>query len=70
MEKLVLVVRSPSISAGTINNTSFLRVWRSPSLVTGIQSTSQNQVFGQTRARVPASIIRDFNVTFQTRHHP
>lgn len=47
-------------------NTSFLRVGISPSLVTGIQSTSQNQVFGQnagTRAGVNQS--RDFSVVAQ-----
>ncbi|GAC1701112.1 MAG: hypothetical protein NVS9B4_03840 [Candidatus Acidiferrum sp.] len=47
-------------------NNSFLRVGVSPSLVTGIESTSQNQVFGQnagTRAGVNQS--RDFNFTFQ-----
>ncbi len=47
-------------------NTSFLRVGVSPSLVTGIQSTSQNQVFGQnagTRAGVNQS--RDFSVVAQ-----
>jgi hypothetical protein len=47
-------------------NSSFLRVGISPSLVTGIQSTSQNQVFGQnagTRAGVNQS--RDFSVVAQ-----
>lgn len=47
-------------------NNSFLRVGVSPSLVTGLPSTSQNQVFGQnagTRAGYNQS--RDFNVTFQ-----
>jgi hypothetical protein len=47
-------------------NSSFLRVNVSPSLVTGIQSTSQNQVFGQnagTRAGVNQS--RDFSVVAQ-----
>ncbi len=47
-------------------NSSFLRVSVSPSLVTGIQSTSQNQVFGQnagTRAGVNQS--RDFSVVAQ-----
>jgi Carboxypeptidase regulatory-like domain/TonB dependent receptor len=48
------------------NNTSFLRVGVSPSLVTGIESTSQNQVFGQdagTRAGV--NQYRDVSATFQ-----
>jgi hypothetical protein len=48
------------------HNTSFLRVGVSPSLVTGIQSTSQNQVFGQNAgSRVGVNQSRDFNVTFQ-----
>jgi hypothetical protein len=48
------------------HNTSFLRVGVSPSLVTGIQSTSQNQVFGQNAgSRVGLNQSRDFNVTFQ-----
>jgi hypothetical protein len=47
-------------------NTSFLRVGVSPSEVTGIQSTSQNQVFGQNSgSRVGESHYRDFNLTFQ-----
>jgi Carboxypeptidase regulatory-like domain/TonB dependent receptor len=47
-------------------NTSFLRVGVSPSLVTGIQSTSQNQVFGQNAgSRTGLNQSRDFNVTFQ-----
>jgi Carboxypeptidase regulatory-like domain/TonB dependent receptor len=47
-------------------NTSFLRVGVSPSEVTGIQSTSQNQVFGQNSgSRVGESHYRDVNVTFQ-----
>lgn len=48
------------------HNNSFVRVGVSPSLVTGLPSTSQNQVFGQnagTRAGYNQS--RDFNVTFQ-----
>jgi Carboxypeptidase regulatory-like domain/TonB dependent receptor len=48
------------------NNHSFLRVGVSPSLVTGLPSTSQNQVFGQnsgTRAGYNQS--RDLNITFQ-----
>jgi hypothetical protein len=48
------------------HNTSFLRVGVSPSLVTGIQSTSQNQVFGQNAgSRTGVNQSRDFNVTFQ-----
>ena len=48
------------------NNHSFLRVGVSPSLVTGIQSTSQNQVFGQNAgSRVGLNQVRDFNITFQ-----
>src|SRR5208337_4108054 len=48
------------------HNTSFLRVGVSPSLVTGIQSTSQNQVFGQNAgSRTGINQSRDFNVTFQ-----
>jgi hypothetical protein len=48
------------------HNNSFLRVGISPSLVTGLASTSQNQVFGQnsgTRAGVNQS--RDLSFTFQ-----
>src|SRR5713226_6115775 len=47
-------------------NNSFLRVGISPSLVTGLPSTSQNQVFGQnsgTRAGLNQS--RDLSFTFQ-----
>ncbi len=47
-------------------NASFLRVGVSPSLVTGLPSTSQNQVFGQnagTRAGLNQS--RDLSFTFQ-----
>ncbi len=47
-------------------NKSFLRVGVSPSLVTGLPSTSQNQVFGQnsgTRAGLNQS--RDLSFTFQ-----
>jgi len=48
------------------NNHSFLRVGVSPSLVSGIQSTSQNQVFGQNAGtRVGLNQVRDLNVTFQ-----
>jgi hypothetical protein len=47
-------------------NTSFLRVGVSPSEVTGIESTSQNQVFGQNAgSRTGETHYRDFNVTFQ-----
>lgn len=47
-------------------NTSFIRVGVSPSLVTGIQSTSQNQVLGQNAgSRTGLNQSRDFNVTFQ-----
>ena len=47
-------------------NTSFIRVGVSPSEVTGIQSTSQNQVFGQNAgSRVGESHYRDLNATFQ-----
>ncbi len=47
-------------------NSSFIRVGVSPSNVTGIQSTSQNQVFGQNAgSRVGASHYRDVNATFQ-----
>ena len=48
------------------HNTSFLRIGVSPSEVTGIQSTSQNQVFGQNSgSRVGESHYRDVNATFQ-----
>lgn len=47
-------------------NTSFLRVGVSPSLVTGIESTSQNQVFGQNAGtRAGISQYRDLSATFQ-----
>ncbi len=47
-------------------NNSFLRVGVSPSLVTGIESTSQNQVFGQNAgSRTGLNQSRDFNGTFQ-----
>jgi hypothetical protein len=47
-------------------NTSFIRVGVSPSNVTGIQSTSQNQTFGQNAGtRVGSSHYRDVNATFQ-----
>jgi Carboxypeptidase regulatory-like domain/TonB dependent receptor-like, beta-barrel len=47
-------------------NTSFLRVGVSPSEITGIESTSQNQVFGQNAgSRVGESHYRDINATFE-----
>jgi Carboxypeptidase regulatory-like domain/TonB dependent receptor len=47
-------------------NSSFLRVGVSPSLVTGLPSTSQNQVFGQNSGtRAGLSQTRDLNFTFQ-----
>ena len=47
-------------------NNSFLRVGVSPSLVTGLPSTSQNQVFGQNSgSRAGYNQSRDFNFTFQ-----
>jgi hypothetical protein len=48
------------------HNSSFLRVGVSPSEVTGLQSTSQNQVLGQNSAsRVGESHYRDVNATFE-----
>ena len=48
------------------NNTSFLRVGVSPSLVTGQPSTSQNQVFGENAGnRTGLTQVRDLNITFQ-----
>ena len=48
------------------NNHSFVRVSVSPSLVTGLPSTSQNQVFGQNSgSRAGYNQSRDLNVTFQ-----
>ncbi|GAC1631597.1 MAG: hypothetical protein NVS9B14_03640 [Candidatus Acidiferrum sp.] len=48
------------------NNHSFLRIGVSPSLVTGLPSTSQNQVFGQNSgSRAGYNQSRDFNITFQ-----
>jgi hypothetical protein len=48
------------------HNTSFLRVGVSPSLVTGLESTSQNQVFGQNAGtRAGVNQYRDFSATFQ-----
>ena len=47
-------------------NTSFLRVGVSPSTVTGIESTSQNQVFGQNAgSRAGEQQYRDLSATFQ-----
>ena len=47
-------------------NTSFLRVGVSPSLVTGIEATSQNQVFGQNAgSRTGLNQSRDLSITFQ-----
>src|SRR6266852_2289818 len=47
-------------------NASFLRVGVSPSLVTGLPSTSQNQVFGQNSgSRAGYNQSRDLNFTFQ-----
>lgn len=48
------------------NHHSFLRVGVSPSLVTGLPSTSQNQVFGQNSgSRAGYNQSRDLNITFQ-----
>src|SRR5260370_3835147 len=48
------------------HNDSFLRVGVSPSLVTGLPSTSQNQVFGQNSgSRAGYNQSRDLNFTFQ-----
>lgn len=47
-------------------NTSFLRVGVSPSEITGIESTSQNQVFGQNSgSRVGEQHYRDVSATFE-----
>ncbi|HEY6384800.1 MAG TPA: carboxypeptidase regulatory-like domain-containing protein [Candidatus Acidoferrum sp.] len=47
-------------------NTSFLRVGVSPSLVTGVESTSQNQVFGQNAGtRAGINQYRDVSAIFQ-----
>src|SRR6202040_484918 len=47
-------------------NTSFVRVGVSPSLVTGVQSTSQNQVFGQNAGtRAGVNQYRDFSIVGQ-----
>ena len=48
------------------HNTSFVRVGASPSLVTGLPSTSQNQVFGQNSgSRAGYNQSRDLNAAFQ-----
>jgi len=48
------------------NNNSFLRVSVSPSLVTGIQTTAQNQVFGQNSgSRTGVNQSRDLSAIFQ-----
>ena len=48
------------------HNNSFVRLGVSPSLVTGLPSTSQNQVFGQNSgSRAGYNQSRDLNVTFQ-----
>src|SRR5437773_349599 len=48
------------------HNSSFVRVGVSPSLVTGLPSTSQNQVFGQNSgSRAGYNQTRDLNFTFQ-----
>jgi hypothetical protein len=48
------------------HNASFLRVGVSPSLVTGVEATSQNQVFGQNAgSRTGVNQSRDLNFTFQ-----
>src|SRR5580658_8473818 len=50
----------------TNHNTSFLRVSVSPSTVTGVESTSQNQVFGQNAGtRAGINQYRDITVIFQ-----
>jgi hypothetical protein len=48
------------------SNQSFVRVGVSPSLVTGLPSTSQNQVFGQNSgSRAGYNQSRDLNITVQ-----
>ena len=66
------VMEKTSLWSGRIDqhwnnhNTSFIRVGVSPSEVTGLESTSQNQVLGQNSAsRVGATHYRDVNVTFE-----
>jgi len=47
-------------------NSSFVRVGVSPSLVTGVQSTAQNQVFGQNAgSRTGVNQSRDLSALFQ-----
>jgi hypothetical protein len=47
-------------------NSSFLRVGVSPSLVTGVESTAQNQVFGQNAgSRTGVNQSRDLSAVFQ-----
>ena len=47
-------------------NSSFVRVGVSPSLVTGVESTAQNQVFGQNAgSRTGVNQSRDLSATFQ-----
>jgi Carboxypeptidase regulatory-like domain/TonB dependent receptor len=47
-------------------NNSFVRVGVSPSLVTGVESTAQNQVFGQNAgSRTGVNQSRDFSAVFQ-----
>ena len=53
-------------TTGTIAIIPLVRVGVSPSEVTGLESTSQNQVLGQNSAsRVGESHYRDVNVTFE-----
>src|SRR5579864_1694389 len=48
------------------NNNSFLRVGVSPSLVTGIESTAQNQTFGENAgSRTGINQSRDLDIVFQ-----
>ena len=47
-------------------NTSFIRAGVSPSYITGIQTTAQNQVLGQNAgSRTGVNWLHDWNVTFQ-----
>ena len=47
-------------------NNSFIRVGISPSYITGIQTTAQNQVLGQNAgSRTGVNWLHDWNVTFQ-----
>jgi len=66
------VMEKTSLWSGRIDqhwnnhNNSFIRVGVSPSEVTGLQSTSQNQVLGQNSAsRVGEQHYRDVNATFE-----